>query len=415
MMVRNLTAKSIGEIGVRALSSGVIFALAHLLGASTFGEYSTAYAFASLFVIGVDLGTNAILTREIARRPEERRLIIGNANLLKGGASLLVIGLIHIAGIWSAFAREHRLLVDTVGVMTVAYTLVDYMAALLAGKEEFGWEAFLKVVCRLIIAGAGVAVLWRTRELIPTTVTMAVASVAALAVGAIILYARFGAFPVLWDNPTMSRLLKSSLPLLGFVIFWIFYDNQDILILNYFKMPEHEIGYFWSATKVIDVLKVVPVLLSGVFFPSLARFAQTRESFMETVRQMLGWSIVVSAVIVAIAFVGAPMIERMLYGKQFEAAAPLLRLLLPAYALVFFNHMALQILIARDREKDIVPGAVIACLGNLAASFYWIPKYGTYGACFALVASEILFFFFLVRLVFRSVPDLMNPFRRTYG
>src|SRR5258708_7807870 len=81
--MKNYAYKLAGEFGARLLSTVFLLLLARIVGAAEFGVYATAFAFASVFMILVDLGTNSILTREIARRPHERARIISSLNFLK--------------------------------------------------------------------------------------------------------------------------------------------------------------------------------------------------------------------------------------------------------------------------------------------------------------------------------------------
>jgi len=413
--VRNFASKLTGEIGVRLFSTLFIFLLARVLGAERFGLYSTAFAFASLFVIAIDLGMNAIITREIARDKPRRDLWLGSANVLKFCSAFLVLILIHLIGRWSDFARANQLLVDALGVVVVAYTLVDYLAALLAGNEEMGWEAFLRTLCRALVALAGIAALYATRSLVPVAVAMGAASIASLLTGGFIVHHRFGVFPMRMDADIAKKLILSSLPLLGSVVFWTFYDNQDILLLHHFHIADRDIGQYYSASKIIDVLKVFPVLLTGAFFPALARFAAARESFIRTTRALLGYAILSAPFIFIGVYAMAPWLEKLLYGPEFVDAAESLRVLLFAFFPMFLNHICSQILITRDHEGRVLPGAMIACASNLVLSWMFIPAYGTFGVCYALVVSETLYLIFQAGLVLQAVPGLFNPFRRTYG
>src|ERR1035437_6632420 len=80
--------KVLGEGGVRLLSTLFILFLARRIGAENFGRYSSAMAFASICVIIVDLGTNGILTREIARHPANRIVLASSSHFLKLVASV---------------------------------------------------------------------------------------------------------------------------------------------------------------------------------------------------------------------------------------------------------------------------------------------------------------------------------------
>src|SRR5688500_2042854 len=81
--MKNYAYKLAGEVGVRVLSTGFLLLLARVVGASDFGVYSTSFAFASVFAILMDLGTNPLVTREIARYPDKRTHIIASVNFLK--------------------------------------------------------------------------------------------------------------------------------------------------------------------------------------------------------------------------------------------------------------------------------------------------------------------------------------------
>src|SRR4029077_4500828 len=78
-----------GEAGLRLTSTLFVLLLARTIGPGSFGLYSTAMAYAAFCAVFVDLGTNSILTREIARRPQDRVLIAKTSQLLKIIASIV--------------------------------------------------------------------------------------------------------------------------------------------------------------------------------------------------------------------------------------------------------------------------------------------------------------------------------------
>lgn len=413
--MRNFASKLTGEAGVRIFSSLFIFLLARVLGPADFGLYSTAFAFASLFLIVVDLGMNTIVTREIARRADARAAILRCANTIKFSAAALAVLSVHVLSHWHPFARTHLLFVDTLAVMVVTYSLIDYMGAALAGKDEMGWEALLRTLCRAVVAIGGILVLYRTKSLEAVTLSMSVASVFSLGFGMLILRMRFGGFPMGWDAAVAKRLLTSSLPLLGSVVFWTLYDNQDILLLNHFHVAPKDIGLFGSAAKIIDVFKAAPALLAGAFFPALCRCAHEPEAFLAKTRSLVNYAIPLLLFIAGGAFLTAPLLETLLYGRQFAQAAPLLRLLLIAFVAVFLNHLCLQLLIAKNCENRLFQGAAIACLSKLAFNVWLIPRYGAPGACYSLIGSAFVYLLFQARVLNQAVPGLLCPLRRAFG
>src|SRR5215472_7315032 len=95
-----------GEAGVRILSTLFLLLLARKIGAADFGCYSSAWAFASVFMILVDLGMSWIITREVARNSADQSGIIGAGNLLKLIASGLALTLIHLSAVLTGLAHD---------------------------------------------------------------------------------------------------------------------------------------------------------------------------------------------------------------------------------------------------------------------------------------------------------------------
>jgi O-antigen/teichoic acid export membrane protein len=292
---------------------------------------------------------------------------------------------------------------------------MDHASALLAGRNELGWEAIQKITCRAIVIGTGIAVLLMKPSLLPVTMSMAAASGVAVVIAALIVRSRFGEFGAALDAEALRKLVRSSLPLLGFTSFWIFYDNQDILLLHHFHIIDSDIGLYWSASKIIDVLRVFPVLLMGAFFPTLARQAATRETYLQTSRTLLGYAALAIPAVVVSVYWAAPFLETLFYGPQFLGAAALLRLLLPAFAATFLNHICMQMLITKDLELKLLSASVVACISNFVLNWFLIPRYGPPGVCYSLIISEWLFLSFQIRWIVEAVPGLFNPFRRHFG
>lgn len=408
-MKRNFIMKLVGEAGVRLLSTVFILVLARVIGAADFGQYAAAYAFVSLFMIFVDLGLNTIVTREIARVPDQRLSIMATSNFLKLTAACLTWALVHFfAQRWPAATLTQLQIIDPLTVLCIAYTLTDYMAALLSGKEEMGWEALLKSCSRFISVLCGGGALLYTHRLYPTLVVSAGAAMMSLVLGAALIRYRFGAIRWAPEVAMMKQLGLKSLPLFAAVLFSILYDNQNVLLLQHFDIADTQIGLFAAANKIIDVLKVFPVLVAGSFLPVLSRTMDV-PLLQQRARRMLRVTALGTG---ALTFCLVPLADplvRILFGSGFADAAPLLRLLLLAYYLIAINHMLLTLLVVHSHERYIVGGAALACLANFLAASTLIPRFGASGACFALLGSQTLYLAFQAWGLTRCVPSLWAP------
>jgi O-antigen/teichoic acid export membrane protein len=389
----------LGEGGLRLISTLFILLLARHLGAAGFGRYSTALAYAALCIVFVDLGTNAILTREMARHPGERIRIAETSHCLKALAS---IGswLILLAVTYALrFSPQERRLTLCLGVVVIGQTLTEYFSALLNGIEEMGWEAVLKILCRALGLSLGFAALFSGKPVESIALAMAWGTLASYAVAAWIVKLRLGAFGFGFDAAFLKSLLRACLPLFGCVLFWILYDSQDILLLNYFHTPQREIGWFSAAMKIVDVLRVYPVLVMGVFFPTLSRLhVSDREAFRHKQRRLLLFMAGSLVALGASVYAASPWIVRLLYKGDFAPASDLLRLLLPALVGMGLTHVQMQILIALNQERKLLLAAFVTCACNLFFAWTLLPRLGVPGVCYALIGSEVVYFFFLRRI-----------------
>lgn len=391
--------KLLGEAGLRLISTLFVLLLARHLGAVDFGRYSTAMAYAAVCIVFVDLGTNAILTREIARHSDQRTRIAETSHLLKILASVVSWLILLAVSYALRFHSQERRLTLCLGVVVIGQTLTEYFSALLNGIEEMGWEAVLKVLCRVVSLGLGFAALFSGKSVESIAAALAWGTLASYAVATCIVKYRFGSFGLGLDVEFLKTLFRACLPLFGCVLFWVLYDSQDILLLNYFHFPQREIGLFSAAMKVVDVLRVYPVLMLGVFFPALSRLhLSDPAAFRHKQRRLLLFMAGSLVALASAAYAAAPWVIRILYKSDFAPATDLLRRLLPALVVMGLTYTQMQILIALNQERKLFFIAMSTCVCNLLFAWILLPRLGVPGACYALLGSELVYFFFLRRI-----------------
>lgn len=401
--MKNYAFKLMGEAGVRIFSTLFLLILARIVGATNFGVYSSAFAFASLFGILVDLGINPIVTREIARHIDDRKHIVATINVLKVITSVVVMVGLWVVTLWIDWPVEKARLAYWLGWVVVGTAFTEYFNSIFTGLERMGSEAILKVLSKSVVTIAGLVALFQTHDMLTSVQAMALFSVISVVVGAVFTHHRFGSLGFDADWIYIRRLLAQSFPLFGAWAFLILYDSQDILILNYFKVADHDIGLFAMAMKVIDVIKVLPVLMASTFLPSLSRLAHSSpKDFKKRAWKLVRYACISFPPITLLGYICAPLIIQLLYGAGNQAAVPALRLLLIGFLVMAFNFVLLHILIALDKERGSLGATAILCVGNLLASFIWVPSYGILGTCYALIASECLYLITQIMIIQKS-------------
>ena len=404
--MKNYAYKLVGEIGARLLSTVFLLVMARIVGIADFGVYSTAFAFATVFSILIDLGTNPLVTREIARYPDKRPRIIASVNALKFMTSAVMLGCLWIVTVAVGLPAEKAQLVHWLGWVVIGTAFTEYLSAVFTGLEQMGMEAVLKIVGKGVVITAALVTLLMTRQMFPAIQVMAVFSIVSIGVGILLVRTRLGAFGFHLDGPYLRHLLARSMPIFGSWAFLILYGSQGILVLNFFKISDHAIGLFALAAKILDVVKVLPVLLASTFFPSLSRQAHlSRSAFQRRARELIRYAAVGFPLLAMGGYAAAPLLLQALYGPTYQEAVPVLRLLLVGFLPMAFNLILLHVLIALDKEKESFFASALLCLSNLVLSAAWVPSFGMLGACYALIASEILNLMVQAYLIKKAYDD----------
>jgi len=282
------------------------------------------------------------------------------------------------------------------GIAVIGYTLTDYFAALLSVIEEMGWEAAMKVLSRILALSLAFAALVRHQPLQTIAFQMALGAFIAFAASASIVSYRFHFFGVSWNEAFLASLMRSCLPLFGSVIFAVLYDSQDLLLLNYFRFLPREIGYFSAAMKIIEVVRVYPILVLGVFFPTLSKLhLSDRDAFNNKRKRVFQFMLFSLLLLAAALYVCSSRIIRLLYAGDYLPSAFYLKLLAAALVLMGLNHAQGQFLIALNRERALLGGALLACAVNLVLACLLLPRCGVAGICYALAGSELVYFLYL--------------------
>jgi O-antigen/teichoic acid export membrane protein len=248
---------------------------------------------------------------------------------------------------------------------------------------------------------AGLVTLAITKSVLATHTALAITAGVAAIVGCLRFHNSLGRFSTIswitWGESLVMMLLQAQ------AILWVYARG----------LSETAIGELAAAFFLLEFLKGGLVILTLRFDKALTHFSQTRESFLETVRSMTAYSLLVMPpMVLAVFFVTGPLVNTVL-GSEFSESVPLIRLLIWGFGLSFLSLMGTRVLAAK--HKKVFAARIVAGLLEAALDWLWIPQMGLEGACYAHVAGEVLAFILIAFQVCHGVPDLINPFRKTYG
>ena len=383
------------------------------LGPGDFGQLVVAIVFVSVFGFFTDAGLYTVAARELAKHPEDERRLLANVfsmGLVMTAAALL-LALLFAAVVYGGSGHELvRVGIVILGVQMLASPLGGTASAYLIAHQRAGPTAFAGVLSSIVfvpslfvvieadLGFAGLAVCFALSGLVSLLVPFAVVRGLRLS---------FARDPALW-----RQMLRWAVPQAAVLVLAIIYFRLDTFLLS-FLSTDAEVGLYGLAYRVLEVLVVFPAYLMSTLFPEIAR-QRPRSARLDELVQGAFSSVAIATVPLVIIFaLFAAEVVAVAGGPRYADAAPVLRVLAVAMALLFINTVFFQALVALNRQRNLFILLLGVLAGNVLLNVLLIPPLGAMGAAIALVATEAtalalsLFVFSRVG----TVPKVRRPLR----
>ena len=365
--------------------------LARELGAAPVGYLTLALSMSILVQIGA-LGTDPLLTGEIAREPQSLRRLFWNCLLIKaviGGAVALVIVVVAVVGDFSPPVRVALLIMLASGMIDL---MASTSAAVLRGKEAMVPVAYSGFVQRMVTTAIGVVSVTAANAGI---VAVSLGYVAGSVVGAALLVTaveRRGLRPQANVSLKKARAIAvDSWPLgigtaLGAVL-----ARADAILLSALATAS-VVGLYGAAYRVMESTFFVSWAVGMAVYPVLSRLGPATNptigrAFALASRVAYAGLLPLGAVLALFS----DSIVDALFGPGFAAAAAPLRWLGVVAAFYGLGAMSTYALVAQGLRRTVAAVALAVVAVNLTLNLLLIPRFGASGAAVAMACAQIGF------------------------
>ncbi len=183
-----------------------------------------------------------------------------------------------------------------------------------------------------------------------------------------------------WVALVTEGLALGAVGLVGFL-----YLRVDVLLLGAMT-DTAEVGFYFTASRIVEAAYIVPTVLMMVFLPNLARERHLRNLLVRMSWILGGLGVLACAVTV----VTVGWLIPLLYGPGFGRVVVLVRALSPAIVAVYLGYLFTQALVVLDLQRRYLAIAIAGLALNVAANVLLIPFLQGVGAAIATVATEVL-------------------------
>ena len=385
-MTRNAATLGLAQGAVLALNFALWVHLARALEADRLGMLAFGLALLSYFVLAVTLGFDAIGVRELAREPEREGALV--ADVLGVRLTLAVVAGAAFAAVAVALPLGplYQAAVLVLGVQVVARAVqIDWVYQ---GREQMGAVAVRNVAASAVSVGLALALVRRPADVVWAAAALSAGPLVANA-GLLVAYAREVGVP----RPRLHRglwptLLLPALPLAASALVSQIYYNADKLMLEALRTTA-EVGLYESAYKVYALAIAPAGVLYLAFFPVLSGALGDADAMRRTARAFASTLVALGPPFAFAGVVLAPAVVDLLFGAEYAAAVPALRILL-VYSTVTYVSMGFGVpLLTWNEERAYLRAVVVGGVANVALNVALIAPLGTTGAALATLGSEV--------------------------
>ncbi len=364
--------------------------LARVLGPAEWGMVAVAQAFSMYGIVTIHYGFDLAATREVSRHRSDRKRL----GELMGGilaCQLILSGLVAAAAglaYYSVpfFAEDHRLLYAALLFAIVQGIGVDWY---FTGMERLSLMAGIELPTKLV---GVVAILWLVDG--PGDGWLVLAAYAAAAT----LATAIGYGVVLRDVwprwPGLARVRETFR--LGFSLFVMQVSNLintagSAFLLSLLASPQ-QVAYLAAPDKLARPLAWLTIPINKALLPHLSHLLLHRPDQAHALARIS--LLLLSAIGLAfsvLVILLAPWLIELVFGPEYEAATPVLRVLALVIPLVIINDaLAAQWLIPHHLDRALSVIILAAAMLTIGLAILVVPTYEALGMAWVTVLVELV-------------------------
>ncbi|MGB5848555.1 MAG: flippase [Ignavibacteriaceae bacterium] len=366
------------------------------LGPEQFGLLSYAISFYGLFSAISILGLESISIRELVKYPERRDNILGSVFLLRLVGGIVTIILIALILFISGEPADISILILIISTSAIfqSFSVIDYY---FPAEVKAKYSVYVMTASVLLTSALKIFLIIVEAPLIYFAIVFSVEFFAAAA-GFLLVYKHNKLKIINWNfrKETAVNLLKDSWPLiLSGLAIAIYTKIDQVMIKN--MLDSKELGYYAVAVRLSEAWYFIPIALTNSIYPAIVKAKNVSNKFyfnrMQKLYDILAWLAISIAVPVSIF---SRDIINIIFGNEFQSAAPVLTIYIWAGVAVFLGVASSQYLITENFTKLSFFRTLIGMVFNVILNLILIPKYGIIGAAYATLVSYSVVVFSII-------------------
>ena len=373
----------------------VSIAAARFLGPELFGRQSFL-AFAALSLVTLlGLGLVNALERFTASvlgegRPGAAPVLSRSALWVAIPLATLAGGILAVIGLAGATPEAAWVLV---GLMAACLLVQSVAQAVLGGHQRWRQQAMIGVITGALSTAGVVTVLASGGGITGMFAVEAIAVVFSL-VWTSILVARLNAAQVTGKDagaPVRAMFRYAGVSSIGVALTLIVWNRSEFLFLNHYS-SDSQIGFYSIAFAAITALLIVPRQIGSTLLPAVATLQgagemdRVRTGFARALRLGLTLALMLTAGAAALG----PELLKLVYGAEFNAAGPVLLILVAPFPAIAIFQLATAMVTGMGHLRIVVIAGAAGAAVDIGLAFALVPRYDAVGAAISNSIAQLV-------------------------
>lgn len=351
------------------------------------GKYNYATSIGLIYIMVAALGTSIYAIREISCIRNDK---VAVSKLFWELLIIRIMGVIFIAPVYifhMYIFTDYTEILGIVGIQVFGSALD--ISWLYQGKEDFKKTVTRSIAVRVI----SVILVFLFVKTPDDVVLYTLINCGGVFIGNLLLWINIpkAVVKIPFNTLRVNQHLKPVLLLLLPALSIYMYTNFNKVILGYFT-SEAEVGFFSQSYSIITLIMTVITSLGTVLIPNIAflikdeKWDEVRTMICDSMRFVFFGSFPMMFGLFSIS----PIFVPWFLGNEYEACILIMKILSPLVFIVGVASVTGQAVLVPLRKQNVYTVSIFAGAAvSIVLNFVLIPQYKSYGASFALVASEL--------------------------
>lgn len=374
----------------------VVFYVARYLGPEKFGSFSYLLAITTLMIAISRLGMEALLVRELIRRPDDINVLMGTAFWLMTAAGIGIYTML-VAGALVLYGWDKEVIyfiTIAAGAIFTSFNVIEfYLQSQVKAKYVTLCRSIVLIIMsitKLLLIAYSVDVFW---FFVAAMLDFLLLSLVFILYFHIV--EKQKSFLNSFSIVVARKLFKSAWPLVLVAISLQAYMRADqIMIKNMLGL--YEVGLYSAAIRISEAWIIMMGAIAISLLPAIIKLKEGNKDIyeyrmMQLYRLVLWLSVIVAFIL---TYQGDYLIT-LIYGDDYNDASLVIGLLMWSGVLSSMGAVSARYYNAEGMEHKFATRTVFSALINILLNYLLIPVYGIQGAAISTLISAFIANYFL--------------------